>query len=290
MAVVAYIAPQSVEEAISLLAPSDLKARMMAGGTDLIIQTKSQATEPVRVVDLKRIEELMSCELGAEGLSLGPSMCCAEFTAQAEVKALYPGVVEAADLIGSTQVQGRASIGGNLCNSSPAADTIPALIAVGAQCLIVSAKGERTVPVEDFVTGVGRNCLQPGELLKRILIARPAAGSRDAYLRFIPRTEMDIAVAGAGVSVTLDKQGTCTAARVAIGAVAPTALLVAAAAAALVGTKLDDAAMAAAGAAAAAAATPITDRRGTADYRRQIVAVLVKRATNIAKQRAQASL
>lgn len=310
MAVVAYNAPQSVEEAIDLLAtlsatssatsaatsaatslaPSTTRARLMAGGTDLIIQTKSQATEPVLVVDLKHIAEMMSCDLGAAGLSLGPSMCCAEFTAQAGVRDVYPGLVEAADLIGSTQVQGRASIGGNLCNSSPAADTIPALIAVGAQCLIVSAKGERTVAVEDFVTGVGRNCLQPGELLKRILIHRPAAGSRDAYLRFIPRTEMDIAVAGAGVSVTLDQQGICTAARVAIGAVAPTALLVAQAAAALVGTRLDEAAVAAAGAAAAAAASPITDRRGTADYRRQIVAVLVKRATNIAKQRAQASL
>ena len=232
----------------------------------------------------------MGYTLTDAGLSLGPSMCCAEFTALQDVKALYPGLVEAAYLIGSTQVQGRASIGGNLCNSSPAADTIPALIAVGAQCVIASAAGERRVAVEDFVTGVGRNCMQPGELLQRILVARPDPGTRDAYLRFIPRTEMDIAVAGAGVSVTLDHQGLCSAARVALGAVAPTAILVAAAAAALIGTSIDETAVAKAAAAASAAASPISDRRGTSEFRRHIVGVLVKRATLIAKERALASL
>jgi|TARA_B110000503_G_scaffold83210_2_gene126984 CO/xanthine dehydrogenase FAD-binding subunit len=290
MAVVDYNAPQSVQEAVALLSGSDIKTKVMAGGTDLIIQSKSQTIEPLRVVDLKHIAEMMSYSLDGAGLSLGPCMCCAEFTALQDVKALYPGLVEAAYLIGSTQVQGRASIGGNLCNSSPAADTIPALIAIGAKCLIVGAGGERTVAVEDFVTGVGRNCMQPGELLQRILVARPAPGSRDAYLRFIPRTEMDIAVAGAGVSVTLDSQGVCTAARVAIGAVAQTALLVSSAAEALIGTQLDEVAVANAAAAASAAASPITDRRGTIEFRRHIVGVLVKRATLIAKERAQASL
>ncbi|MDB9916541.1 xanthine dehydrogenase family protein subunit M [Pseudomonadales bacterium] len=290
MAVVDYNAPQSVQEAVTLLSGSDIKTKVMAGGTDLIIQSKSQTIEPLRVVDLKHIAEMMSYSLDGAGLSLGPCMCCAEFTALHDVEALYPGLVEAAYLIGSTQVQGRASIGGNLCNSSPAADTIPALIAIGAKCRIVGAGGERSVAVEDFVTGVGRNCMQSGELLQRILVARPAPGSRDAYLRFIPRTEMDIAVAGAGVSVTLDSQGVCTAARVAIGAVAQTALLVASAADALIGTQLDDTSVAKAAAAASAAASPITDRRGTIEFRRHIVGVLVKRATLIAKERAQASL
>ncbi len=290
MAVVAYNAPQSVQEAVALLSGSAIKTKVMAGGTDLIIQSKSQTIEPLRIVDLKRIAEMMGYTLTDAGLSLGPSMCCAEFTALQDVKALYPGLVEAAYLIGSTQVQGRASIGGNLCNSSPAADTIPALIAVGAQCVIASAAGERRVAVEDFVTGVGRNCMQPGELLQRILVARPNSGTRDAYLRFIPRTEMDIAVAGAGVSVTLDRQGLCSAARVALGAVAPTAILVAAAAEALIGTSIDETALANAAAAASAAASPISDRRGTSEFRRHIVGVLVKRATLIAKERALASL
>ena len=290
MAVVAYNAPQSVQEAVALLSGSAIKTKVMAGGTDLIIQSKSQTIEPLQIVDLKRIAEMMGYTLTDAGLSLGPSMCCAEFTALQDVKALYPGLVEAAYLIGSTQVQGRASIGGNLCNSSPAADTIPALIAVGAQCVIASAAGERRVAVEDFVTGVGRNCMQPGELLQRILVARPDPGTRDAYLRFIPRTEMDIAVAGAGVSVTLDHQGLCSAARVALGAVAPTAILVAAAAAALIGTSIDETAVAKAAAAASAAASTISDRRGTSEFRRHIVGVLVKRATLIAKERALASL
>jgi len=285
MAVVEYQAPQSIGDAINILKKTDIKSKVMAGGTDLIIQTKSQTADPVRVIDLKHIEGMMIYKLDDAGLSLGPAMSCAEFTEADDVKAVYPGLVEAAYLIGSTQVQGRASVGGNLCNASPAADTIPALIANGAQCIIEGSNGERTVPVEDFVIGVGQNCMAGDEILKRITIARPAAGTSDAYLRFIPRTEMDIAVAGAGVSVTLDASGTCTAARVAIGAVAVTAILVPEAAKALVGTKLDDKAMAAAAAAASAAARPISDRRGTAEYRTHVVGVLVKRAAKIAADR-----
>ncbi|MCB1644422.1 MAG: xanthine dehydrogenase family protein subunit M [Pseudomonadales bacterium] len=287
MAVADYKAPSTVSEAVSLLASAQMKAKVMAGGTDLIIQSKSQTAEPLLVVDLKRIETMKDYQLTDEGLSLGPAMCCAEFTALEDVKAVYPGLTEAAYLIGSTQVQGRASVGGNLCNSSPAADTIPALIANGAQCVIEGPDGDRTVPVEDFVTGVGKNCLAANEILKRIVIPRPAPGTADAYLRFIPRTEMDIAVAGAGVSVTLDADGTCTAARVGIGAVAPTAMLVPAAAAALVGTKLDDTALEAAAKAASEASNPITDRRGTVEFRRHVVGVLVKRAAKIAQSRAQ---
>tara|TARA_R110002072_G_scaffold3830_8_gene27420 strand:+ start:11707 stop:12573 length:867 start_codon:yes stop_codon:yes gene_type:complete len=286
MAVVDYKVAGSIEEAVSLLANAKMATRILAGGTDLIIQTKPQANS-VAVIDIKKIDSMMTATLDDSGLTLGPSMSCSEFTARNDIKQVFPGLVEAAYLIGSTQVQGRCSVGGNLCNASPAADTIPALIVNGAQCVIAGSKGERTVAVEDFVTGVGKNCMSKDELLVAIKIAKPKAGTSDAYLRFIPRTEMDIAVAGAGVSVTLDDTGTCTAARVAIGAVAVTALLVPEAAAALIGTKLDESALKAAAAAASDASKPISDRRGTADYRRQVVGVLVKRAATIAASRAK---
>jgi len=248
---------------------------------------RSQVGGPQLIVDLKKIPEMMDAVLDENGLSLGPSMCCAEFTAREDIKAVYPGLVEAAYLIGSTQIQGRASIGGNLCNSSPAADTIPALIAIGAECIIVGPGGERQVTVEDFVTGVGENCMARDEILKRIIVPMPVVGTADAYLRFIPRTEMDIAVAGAGVSITLDESGICTAARVAIGAVAPTALLVSAAADALVGSDLNDAALQKAAAAATAASSPIDDRRGTVEYRQHVIGVLTRRAAAIAANRAK---
>lgn len=287
MVSVVYEAPDSIEGAVNLLANADVPAHILAGGTDLIIQTNGSSDAERLIVDVKKIAGMTDANLTDAGLELGPSMSCAAFTERDDIKAVFPGLVEAAYLIGSTQVQGRASVGGNLCNSSPAADTIPALIANGAQCVIAGPGGERTVPVEEFVTGVGRNCMEKGELLKQITIAKPAANTSDAYLRFIPRTEMDIAVAGAGVSITLDDSGTCTAARVGIGAVAPTALLVPDAAAALVGSKLDDAALQAAADAASAASSPITDRRGTVEYRRQVVGVLVKRAATIAAERAK---
>jgi len=287
MVEIEYMAPASVEEAVKLLSVTDKPARIMAGGTDLIIQLKSQISHPHRVVDIKKIPQLQQTDLTTDELIIGPAQCCAELTARQDIKAVFPGLIESAYLIGSTQVQGRASIGGNLCNSSPAADTIPALIANAARCCITGAKGTREVPVEDFVTGVGRNCLEKDEILTAIKIKRPAPGTADAYLRMIPRTEMDIAVAGAGVSLTLDKDGSCTAARVAIGAVAPTALLVPAAAEALMGSRLDDDALEAAANAARDAAKPITDRRGTVEYRTHVVGVLVKRAAKIAAQRAK---
>ena len=287
MVSVVYEAPDSIDGAISLLANADIPAKILAGGTDLIIQTNGSGDESRLLVDVKKIAGMLDANLSADGLDLGPSMSCAEFTSRDDIQKVFPGLVEAAYLIGSTQVQGRASIGGNLCNSSPAADTIPALLVNGAQCVIAGPSGERTVAAEDFMTGVGQNCMVKGELLKMIHLPAPAAKTSDAYLRFIPRTEMDIAVAGAGVSVTVDDTGTCTAARVAIGAVSPTALLVSAAADALIGTMLDEDALQAAATAASDASSPITDRRGTAEYRRQIVGVLVKRAAKIAATRAK---
>ena len=291
MVVIEYEAPGTLDEAIRLLVEcKDKPAKVMAGGTDLIIQLRSQVNNPHLLVDLKKIPGMTDASISGKGAFIGPAMNCAELSAREDIRSLFPGLVEAAHLIGSTQVQGRASVGGNLCNSSPAADTIPALFAVNAQCLIQGPGGERTVPVTEFVTGVGKNCLARGEILAKLLIPLPQAGTADAYLRFIPRTEMDIAVAGAGVSITLASDGTCTAARVAIGAVATTALLVPAAAEALVGSKLDESALKAAAAAASLASRPINDRRGTIEFRKHIVGVLTSRAAVIAAGRAKEKL
>ncbi|MEM9623715.1 MAG: xanthine dehydrogenase family protein subunit M [Pseudomonadota bacterium] len=288
MGAYAYVAPQSVDEVVSVLsdhAQSGEPVQILAGGTDLLVQMRSVNRTPRTIVDIKKLSETNRLSIGADEIYIGAAIPSAELFENVELKALLPGLLEASDLIGSTQIQGRATMGGNLCNASPAGDSIPAMIAVGAICDIANATGGRQVAVEDFVTGVGSNALQDGEFLLGLQIPRPAARSSDAYLRFIPRTEMDIAVAGAGVSVTLDESGTCTAARVGIGAVAPTALLVPDAAAALVGSQLEEAALQAAGEACTAAASPISDKRGTADYRRKVVAVLCRRATEIAKQR-----
>ena len=285
----AYAAPTSVEEALSVLesqANDGQRTQILAGGTDVLVQMRSVDKEPRTLVDIKHIAETNELSIGADEIFIGAAIPSAALNENDELKGLLPGLIEAADLIGSTQIQGRATIGGNLCNSSPAGDTIPALVAVSAVCVIASPGGSREVDVGDFVTGVGQNCLESNEFLVGLKIPRPGKNSADAYLRFIPRTEMDIAVAGAGVALTLDDGGTCTAARVAIGAVAPTVLLVEAAASALVGTKVDDDALNAAAAACSEAASPITDKRGTVEYRKKVVGVLCKRAGGIARDRA----
>jgi len=279
----AYAAPGSVEEACELLgdlATKGQRSQVLAGGTDLLVQLRGPDDAPRTIVDIKGLAETAKLEIGEQEVYVGAAIPGAVLNDHAELKALFPGLVEAVDLIGSTQVQGRASMGGNLCNASPAGDSIPALIANAGVCEIATAQGRRQLPVEDFVVGVGKNALGPGEILLGVRFP-----SGDAYLRFIPRTEMDIAVAGAGVRVSMDGNQ-CVAARVAIGAVAPTALLVPEAAAALVGTTLDDAALAAAGDACSAIASPISDKRGTAQYRRQVVGVLCRRAAGIARDRA----
>jgi carbon-monoxide dehydrogenase medium subunit len=280
-----YEAPSSLARAIELLAESG--ARVLAGGTDLLVQMRSGRGTPRMFVDVKRIPETMRIDLGPSELWLGAAVPAAAIVEHAELSRLWPGLVEAVDLIGSTQIQGRASVGGNLCNASPAADTTPALCAVSARCVIAGPRGQRELPAEQFTTGPGKTQLGPAELLVGFRISRPGARASDSYLRFIPRTEMDIAVVGAGVSVALDAAGRCTSARVALGAVAPTVLLVADAAAALVGSRGEDAALTRAGAAASAATRPISDKRGTADYRRRIAAVLVRRAASAAFERAR---
>lgn len=292
MGAFAYVAPTRLDEALTVLSEQaglGRRAQVLAGGTDLLVQMRGADREPRTIVDIKKLAETNRLDLGSDPIFVGSAIPSAVLNENADLVALIPGLVEAADLIGSTQIQGRATLGGNLCNASPAGDTIPAMIAVGAVCVIAGRGGTRRLPAEEFVTGVGTNALQSDELLLGLEVPKPAPRSGNAYLRFIPRTEMDIAVAGCGVSVTLDEAGTCTAARVGIGAVAPRALLVPAAAEALIGTRLDEAALAAAGRACSEAASPITDKRGTADYRRKVVGVLCRRAAAIALERARAN-
>jgi carbon-monoxide dehydrogenase medium subunit len=281
-----YECPESIEQAVALLAEGGRATRALAGGTDLLAQIKLGRSSPERVIDLKRIPELTRIVEDAEGFRIGAAVCGAEIGEHAALRTAWPGVVEAAELIGSTQIQGRASLGGNLCNGSPAADTIPALIAAAAVCTVAGPSGTRDVAVEDVVTGPGQLSLAPGEIVVDFRLRRPIGCSADAYLRLIPRSEMDIAVVGAGVSLTLGADGRCTACRVALGAVAPRPLLVPAAGDALIGHAVEGDALQALAAAASAAADPIDDMRGTRDYRIRVSGVLARRAAVIASERA----
>lgn len=282
-----YTHPENVDAAIADLASAAGLTRVLAGGTDLLVQLRAGIKEPEVVVDIKGIEETRTITREGDGFLIGAAVAGAEMTEHAELCKVWPGVVEAVDLIGSTQVQGRASMGGNLCNASPAADSVPAMIAADMICHVAGPSGRRDVKVEDVCTGPGTTSLAKDEFIVSFSLAARPAHSGDAYLRFIPRTEMDIAVAGVGVDLTLDDAGTCIAARVAIGAVAPRALLVEDAGAALVGSKVDDAAIEKMVAAVRAACSPIDDKRGTIVYRIRVAGVLAERAARIALDRAK---
>ena len=282
-----YEAPHSLDQAVALLAAEPGDARVLAGGTDLLVQMKTDLIDPILLVDIKGISELREIKEEAGGFRIGAAVAGAELKEHARLKSVWPGVVEAANLIGSTQIQGRASMGGNLCNGSPAADSVPALIAAGAKVSIVGPKGRREAPVEDIMIGPRKLSLTKGEIVASFRLPPKPARTGDAYLRFIPRTEMDIAVVGCGICLTLDAGGICTAARVSLGAVAPRPLLVAPAAAALIGTKVDDAALQKLDAAARAACQPIDDKRGTKDYRIKVAGVIARRAAQIAIERAR---
>ena len=282
-----YESPETVESAVSLLANGAGEPRVLAGGTDLLVQLRAGTIDPDLIVDIKNIRETREISAENGGYRVGAAVSGAELGEHGPLKQAWPGVVEAVDLIGSTQIQGRASMGGNLCNGSPAADSVPALIAADAICTIAGPGGQREVAVQEVCTGPGRTSLAKGEFVVSFFFPQRAPRSADAYLRFIPRTEMDIAVVGAGVNLTLDESGVCTAARVALGAVAPTALLVLEAGAALLGTGVDDADLEAMAAAASAACNPIDDKRGTVEYRVKVAGVLARRACKIALDRAR---
>jgi carbon-monoxide dehydrogenase medium subunit len=283
-----YSAPNSIAEAVALMAGAGGKGRVLAGGTDLLVQMRAGMVAPALIVDVKRIPEMTSITQQAGAWRIGAAVSGAEIHDHEALRHAWPGVVEAINLIGSKQVQGRASAGGNLCNASPAADSVPALVAAGAIATVQGPNGRRDVPVAQIPAGPGKTTLAPGEIVIFLTLPPRPPGSGDAYLRLIPRTEMDIAVVGCGVSLTL-KDGVCTAARVSLGAVAPTVLLVEAAGKALVGSKLEADAVEAAAAACRAAGRPIDDKRGTIAYRTKIAGVLLKRAAAIAAERARKS-
>jgi CO/xanthine dehydrogenase FAD-binding subunit len=281
-----YEAPETVERATSLLAETS-GARVLAGGTDLLVQMRTDLIDPALIVDIKRIAETRTVAEDHGGWRIGAAVTGAELKEHPRLKQVWPGVVEAANLIGSTQVQGRATLGGNLCNGSPAADSVPALIAAGAVAILAGPDGRRELPVESVMLGPRKLALGKGEFVVAFRLPPRPPRSSDAYLRFIPRTEMDIAVVGAGVSLTLDAGGTITAARVSVGAVAPRVLLVPEAAAAIVGSRLDKPAQDRLEAAARAICAPIDDKRGTVEFRIQVAGVLARRAALIALDRAR---
>jgi carbon-monoxide dehydrogenase medium subunit len=283
---VSYTAPATVDEAVKVLAGAAGLTKVMSGGTDLLVQLKSGRMKPDLIVDTKRIPGLIGIREEADSFVIGAATPGVMISADKRLEHAFPGIVEGVDLIGSTQIQGRASIAGNLCNASPAADSVPPVIAARGIAVVAGPNGRRDVPVEQIVTGPGRTSLAKGEFVVEFRVPKPKPRQSDAYLRFIPRTEMDIAVVGCAVNVTLDANGTCTAARVVLGAVAPTQLVVDEAAQALIGHKLDDDTLAKLDAAAQRACKPITDKRGTIEYRVKIAGVLARRAAAIAFERA----
>ncbi len=286
MSGLSYAAPTSVDDAVKLLAGASGVAKVLSGGTDLLVQLRSGRVKPALIVDTKKIPGMIGIREEAGGFVIGAATPGAVIEAHPGLNAAWPGVVEALDLIGSTQIQGRCSLAGNLCNASPAADSVPALYAAGATAVIAGSSGRREVPVEQVPTGPGRNSLARDEFIVEFRLPPRPARSGDAYLRFIPRTEMDIAVVGCGISVTLDEAGVCTAARVSLGAVSPTVILVPAAAEVLVGHRLDADTLVRLDAAAQAAAKPISDKRGTVEYRTKVAGVLARRTAALAFDRA----
>jgi CO/xanthine dehydrogenase FAD-binding subunit len=284
-----YEAPGTLEAAVALLAGEKGDARVLAGGTDVLVLLHGDIIEPDLLVDIKHIPELTGIAEENGGWRVGAATICMDIADHEEFSAAWPGIIDGVKLIGSIQVKGRASIGGNLANASPGADTVPAIMVAGATATVFGPKGQREVPVEDIPVGPGKTSLAKGEIIVSFFFPQRPPHSGGAYLRFTPRTEMDIAVVGVGVDLTLDDGATCIAARVALGAVAARALIVDEAAAALVGTQVDDDALANLAAAASAACRPIDDKRGTKDFRIKVAGVLARRTALIALERAKQS-
>ena len=284
----AYVAPSTIDEAVAVLDKHGDRARPLAGGTDLLVKARANAWELDAVVDIKNIPELMTLTIGNDGLSIGAGVPCYQVYENEEVAADYPCIVDGTEIIGGIQIQSRAGLGGNLCNAAPSADGICPLIVHNAVAHIAGPGGSRDVAVEDFCTGPSQTVLKKGELLVSISMPRPPANFGAAYTRFIPRNEMDIAVAGVGVSVILDSSGqNFVSARIALASVGPTPILASAAGDSLAGKPVNDDAIAAAATLASDASTPITDMRGTIAQRIQLINVLTGRMINKAVERAR---
>jgi len=282
-----YESPTNTREAVALMAAEKGKAYLLAGGTDLLVRMRSDFIDPDLVVDIKRLPGIQEINKTASGFSIGAGVSCAAMARNKGLVRAWPGIVEAAELIGSDQIQGRCTIAGNLCNASPAADSVPALVAARAKVVVTGPGGQRRVAVEKIVTGPGTTSLGKGDIVTAIVLPKRPPKSGDAYLRFIPRSEMDIAVCSAGVSLTLGPKNVVKQARVVLGAVAPTAVLVPKAARAIVGTCLEDKALLKLVAVCEAACSPIDDKRGTVEFRTEVAGVLARRAAAIAYDRAR---
>ena len=282
-----YINAQTVSEVVALLDEKGDQARILAGGTDLIVQAREGKRTLDWMIDIKSIPEVNILDYDSKnGLTLGAAVPCYQIYAVDAICDAYPGLIDATKIIGGTAIQGRAGVGGNLCNASPAADGIPPLIVLNATCIIAGLKGEREIPVEDFCTGPGQTALEKSEMLISLKVPAPQKNSSSYYLRFIPRNEMDIAVVGAGASVILDDaKQRIVSAKIALGAVAPTPLFAEEASALLAGKEISDAVIDEAAQAAQTIARPISDMRGTAEQRTHLVGVLTRRALNGAIQR-----
>jgi len=282
-----YEAPETLDAAIGLLAGQSGQVKVLAGGTDVLVQIHADMIEPDVIVDIKKIAEMREIADEDGAWRLGAAVTGKELMDNAAFNAAWPGVMDGVRLIGSVQVRGRATVGGNVCNASPAADSVPPMITSRAIATVIGPNGTREVPVQDIATGPGKTSLEAGEFVVSFKFPKRPARSGDAYLRFTPRTEMDIAVVGCAVNLTLDDAGICTDAIVSLGAVAARALIVEDAAKALIGTPVDEAAMDVLAAAASAAATPIDDKRGTVEFRTEVAGVLAQRAAAIALERAK---
>ena len=280
-----YLAAKTIDEAVNAHSKANGSARFLAGGTDLLVQIKSGIKKPNLVIDVKKIVELNTIdEVSENEFIVGASVSGANLNRNPKFSKLWPGVLEAFRLIGSEQIQGRASLGGNLCNGSPAGDSVPALIAAGCKALIAGPNGKREVPIEDFLTGPGNTVLENGEMLVSLKFPKRESNSSDAYLRMTPRTEMDIAVVGCGVSIPIEKN-LCTSARVSMGAVAPTPLLIKEATNIMVGSDLNSEILEKVSKLCMDACNPIDDKRGTIEYRTKVAGVLFKRTALIAIDR-----
>ena len=280
-----YLAAKTIDEAVQAHNQANGSARFLAGGTDLLVQIKSGIKKPNLVIDVKKIVELNNIEEISENeFIVGASVSGANLNRNKKFASLWPGVIEAFRLIGSEQIQGRASLGGNLCNGSPAGDSVPALIAAGCTAIIIGPDGKKELPIEEFHTGPGKTILKNGEMLVSLKFPKRESNSSDAYLRMTPRTEMDIAVVGCGVNLTLDND-ICTSVRVSLGAVAPTPLLIKEASDIMVGTNLNSEVLEKVAKICMESCNPIDDKRGTIEYRTKVAGVLFKRATLIAFDR-----
>lgn len=288
MSALRYEAPTSIDAATSLLA-ENINIKVLAGGTDVIVQMHSERIEPELIVDIKNIPELKQIAKTVDGFKFGAAISGKELMLNEEFNKVWPGIMDGVRLIGSLQIRGRASVGGNLCNASPAADSVPPMIAAGAVANIIGPKGNRDVPVEEIIVKPGQTSLSRDEIIVSFQLPNRPPKSGDAYLRFTPRTEMDIAVVGVAINLTLDNEGICNSARLALGAVAPTPILDSNAAEILIGTKVDENALENLASAVQKSCSPINDKRGTIEFRENVVGVLAKRVAEIAKKRALAN-